>query len=179
MSLILVFLGTSGCGKTTLMRALAERFPHHVRLVRSVTTRARRGTEEDDLFYDFLSEDAFEHSVACGEIVLACRGIHGHSYGVLKQTLEELGTFVGVLAVASTHVDTYRAYFNDLWLFQIVATGASGREGRVEHAVSRETLLSVAPTTVIENDFLDSDGLASAQEHVFETFKRFFPLITL
>ena len=60
---VLVITGTSGEGKSTLARRLAERVPE-LELAISATTRPRRPGEEDGRDYWFLSDEEFDERLA-------------------------------------------------------------------------------------------------------------------
>jgi guanylate kinase len=60
---VFVITGTSGEGKSTLARRLAERVPE-LELAISATTRPRRPGEEDGRDYWFLSDEEFDARIA-------------------------------------------------------------------------------------------------------------------
>ena len=62
---VFVITGTSGEGKSTLARRLAERVPE-LALAVSATTRPRRPGEEDGRDYWFVSDDVFDRRLAEG-----------------------------------------------------------------------------------------------------------------
>jgi guanylate kinase len=62
---VFVITGTSGEGKSTLARRLAERVPE-LELAVSATTRPRRPDEEDGRDYWFTSEEDFDRRLAEG-----------------------------------------------------------------------------------------------------------------
>jgi guanylate kinase len=64
-TLVFVITGTSGEGKSTLARRLAERMPE-LELAVSATTRPRRPGEEDGRDYWFISEDEFSRRLEEG-----------------------------------------------------------------------------------------------------------------
>jgi guanylate kinase len=65
---VFVITGTSGEGKSTLARHLAQRVPE-LELAISATTRPRRPGEEDKRDYYFLSDDEFGRRLEAGEFV--------------------------------------------------------------------------------------------------------------
>jgi guanylate kinase len=79
---LVVISAPSGAGKTTIARAMLERFPSLSFSV-SATTRARRPAETDGRDYFFLSREEFERRVASGEFV-EWEEIYGNLYGTLK-----------------------------------------------------------------------------------------------
>ena len=62
---VFVITGTSGEGKSTLARRLAQRVPE-LELAVSATTRPRRPGEEDGSDYWFISEEEFDRRLAEG-----------------------------------------------------------------------------------------------------------------
>ncbi|HEX9006451.1 MAG TPA: guanylate kinase [Bacteroidota bacterium] len=79
---LVVISAPSGAGKTTIARAMLERFPSLSFSV-SATTRPRRETEVDGRDYFFLAREEFERRIAAGEFV-EWEKIYGDYYGTLK-----------------------------------------------------------------------------------------------
>ena len=65
---VFVITGTSGEGKSTLARELAERVAE-LELAVSATTRPRRPKEEDGRDYYFLSEEEFDRRLEAGDFL--------------------------------------------------------------------------------------------------------------
>jgi guanylate kinase len=65
---VFVITGTSGEGKSTLAKGLAERAPE-LELAVSATTRPRRPGEEDGRDYWFLDEEEFDRKLAAKEFL--------------------------------------------------------------------------------------------------------------
>ena len=86
--LLLVLSSPSGGGKTTLCSRLTETDANVVRSI-SCTTRAPRGAEQEGRDYYFLDRGDFEARVTRGEFLEHAQ-VHGHYYGTLKKTVEEL-----------------------------------------------------------------------------------------
>jgi guanylate kinase len=80
--LLLVVSAPSGGGKTTLCTRLRAEFPEIAYSV-SCTTRAPRGTEQQDVHYHFLSPDEFECRSRSGAF-LEQAVVHGNRYGTLR-----------------------------------------------------------------------------------------------
>ncbi len=75
----LIVTAPSGCGKTTMVRALLEAMPELVQSV-SNTTRAPRAGEVDGRDYHFVSHEAFDGMVAAGDLC-EWADVHGQRYG--------------------------------------------------------------------------------------------------
>jgi guanylate kinase len=80
--LLWVVSAPSGGGKTTLCNRLRAEFPRMAYSV-SCTTRAPRGTEQQDVHYHFLTPDEFERRSQSGAF-LEQAIVHGNRYGTLR-----------------------------------------------------------------------------------------------
>ena len=76
----------SGCGKTTIARAMLERHPDMLFSV-SATTRPIRPGESHGKDYFFLSREEFEARIAAGDLV-EHEVIYGNLYGTLKSEVD-------------------------------------------------------------------------------------------
>jgi guanylate kinase len=93
--LLIVLVGPSGVGKSTISRALAERM--HLKYIVSATTRPK--TEQDDLgkTYEHLSEETFFKKLEAGEF-LEYAAVWDEYYGTPKRpTLDYLANGEDVL----------------------------------------------------------------------------------
>jgi guanylate kinase len=81
---LIVLSGPSGVGKSTVLRRVVARFPEHLRLSISATTRSPRPGETDGVDYYFLSPDEFAQRREAGEFLECCEVFgRGHWYGTL------------------------------------------------------------------------------------------------
>ena len=80
--MLLLISGPSGAGKGTLVANLLERDPSFSFSV-SVTTRARRENELEDVHYHFISEAEYDKLLS-EDAFLEHASVHGHRYGTLK-----------------------------------------------------------------------------------------------
>lgn len=76
---LFIISAPSGTGKTTLCKAMRERFPDLVYSVSS-TTRSPRRNEIDGVDYHFISPEKFEESIRKGEWAEWAE-VHGNYYG--------------------------------------------------------------------------------------------------
>jgi guanylate kinase len=90
---VFVITGTSGEGKSTLARHLAQRVPE-LELAISATTRPRRPGEEDRRDYYFLSEDEFGRRLEAGEFLERVELPWGEGYrsGTLWSELDRIAS---------------------------------------------------------------------------------------
>ena len=85
--MLLVISGPSGAGKGTLVAKLLDRDPTFSFSV-SVTTRARRENEIEDVHYHFISEAEYDKLLS-EDAFLEHASVHGHRYGTLKSEVYE------------------------------------------------------------------------------------------
>jgi len=83
---LIVISAPSGSGKTTIARAIMEKYPSIVFSV-SATTRPIRKGEKDGKDYFFLKKEDFESKVQQGELV-EWEEIYGNYYGTLKSEVD-------------------------------------------------------------------------------------------
>ena len=76
---LVIISGPSGAGKTTLFRAVLERFPQILYSV-SHTTRKPRHGERDGVDYYFIPENEFKRKIEEGKWAEWAQ-VHGHFYG--------------------------------------------------------------------------------------------------
>uniref|UniRef100_UPI0040572BD5 guanylate kinase n=1 Tax=Alistipes sp. TaxID=1872444 RepID=UPI0040572BD5 len=89
MGKIIIFSAPSGSGKTTIVKALLERYPQFEFSI-SATSRQPRGKEQDGVDYHFLSEEAFAQKVKEEAFVEWEEVYKGTSYGTLKSEIERI-----------------------------------------------------------------------------------------
>lgn len=90
MNTIFALVGSSRSGKSTLIKEAMRHIPEKVGIIKSFTTRAHRGTEEDDLFYDFLSLEEFEKRKidnAFAECIEHAGNYYGYEYATIDTVL--------------------------------------------------------------------------------------------
>ncbi|HEX9614041.1 MAG TPA: guanylate kinase [Bacteroidota bacterium] len=92
---LIVISAPSGSGKTTIARAIMERYPAIMFSV-SATTRPRRKNEVDERDYFFLSREEFQKRIQAGALV-EWEEIYGDLYGTLRSEVERTLTEGGVM----------------------------------------------------------------------------------
>lgn len=88
MNTIFVLVGPAHCGKSMLMKEVVRLIPEHVGIIKSFTTRAKRGAE-DDIFYDFFTKEALEQKRLNGELVEYVEHA-GNYYGYDRKAVESV-----------------------------------------------------------------------------------------
>jgi guanylate kinase len=89
MGKVVIFSAPSGSGKTTIVRALLERY-NQFEFSISATSRAPRGAERDGVDYYFLSAEEFAKKVTEEAFVEWEEVYAGTSYGTLKSEVERI-----------------------------------------------------------------------------------------
>jgi len=85
--IILIISAPSGAGKTTLCRALLERFPNMKESI-SYTTRPPRAGEVHGEDYFFVSREEFQRMIEC-DAFAEWAEVHGNLYGTALATIDE------------------------------------------------------------------------------------------
>jgi guanylate kinase len=86
---LIIFSAPSGAGKTTIVKHLLQKFPS-LSFSISATTRERRGDEQHEKDYYFISKEAFLHKVAHQEFVEFEEVYNGTFYGTLRSEIERI-----------------------------------------------------------------------------------------
>ncbi|WP_418983716.1 guanylate kinase [Alistipes sp.] len=89
MGKVVIFSAPSGSGKTTIVRALLERFPQFEFSV-SATSRAPRGCERDGVDYHFFTHADFMQAVSENRFVEWEEVYKGTCYGTLRSEVERI-----------------------------------------------------------------------------------------
>jgi guanylate kinase len=110
---LIVISAPSGSGKTTIARAIMQKYPGMLFSV-SATTRPPRAGEVEGRDYFFLSKEEFQRRVATGDLV-EWEEIYGNFYGTLKSEVDRAlrqGTIMlfdvdvkGALSIKKTYPD--------------------------------------------------------------------------
>jgi guanylate kinase len=83
---LIVISAPSGSGKTTIARAIMQKYPGMLFSV-SATTRSPRTGEQEGRDYFFLSKEEFQRRVRMGDLV-EWEEIYGDFYGTLKSEVD-------------------------------------------------------------------------------------------
>lgn len=86
-SLLFVLSGPSGAGKDAVLSRLKQA-GSPLEYITTVTTRAKRATENDGVDYHFISEQKFQEMLAGNELLEWAR-VYGNWYGVPRKPVEQ------------------------------------------------------------------------------------------
>lgn len=95
---IIALVGPSGAGKSQLIKNIEARLrPQEgnmggIRIIRSITTRPRRDTPDDDIFYEHVDPSVFNWLAATGQLVQRVE-YAGHYYGTRVEEAERGGIY--------------------------------------------------------------------------------------
>lgn len=89
MGKVVIFSAPSGSGKTTIVRALLERYPQ-LEFSISATSRAPRGCERHGQDYYFFTQEEFMQAVAENRFVEWEEVYQGTCYGTLRTEVERI-----------------------------------------------------------------------------------------
>jgi guanylate kinase len=93
---LLVISGPSGVGKSTVIAAAAERFPHVAQLKKS-TTRSPRRAERHATEFEYLRSDEFDAMQSAGQFAAWSSTYGTAKYGLRTDLLQEIGERVGLV----------------------------------------------------------------------------------
>ena len=165
MKPIVGLVGPSGSGKTTLIEELVRRYPEAVGVVKSLTTRPRRGPE-DDPNYDFISVEEMRKREASGRLVQVSEyagNLYAHDWDHLNELLKDK---IGMCALVEQGVRNLRAASLDVRVVHILPRGGEGaRDEARETADKKRAASGLTPDIVIVNDFAPG-GLERAADEL-------------
>lgn len=87
---LIVFSAPSGAGKTSIVKALLQKYPDLFGFSISATTRPKRDNETDGKDYYFISEEEFRKRIKNQEFIEWEEVYAGTLYGTLKSEIERL-----------------------------------------------------------------------------------------
>lgn len=162
---IVGLVGPSGSGKTTLIEAMVKRFPERVGIFKSLTTRPRRGPE-DDVNYDFVSADEMRKLEADGRLIQISE-YAGNLYANDRRHADELlSKKIGICALVEQGVRNLQNAGYNVIVVKIVPEGGPGhRDEAREQADAERAKNGLSADFEIVNSFA-SGGLDAAIEEM-------------
>jgi guanylate kinase len=161
---IIVLVGTSGGGKTALLFEMLKRFPNDCAALKSLTTRTRRGPE-DDVFYDFVSRDYFETRYGLGEVFQRA-DFGGNLYGCERSHVNSIVSHqLGLVVLVQQAIQDFLKAGYTLHLVHIVPEGHQPRNenARLRDDEARARIVVDYDATIV-NSFAPGGFQAAADE---------------
>lgn len=173
MKPIIGLVGPSGSGKTTLIEEMVRRFPERVGILKSLTTRPRRGPE-DDANYDFVNVEEMRKRETDGRLVQVSE-YAGNLYAHDRQHADELlKNKIGMCALVEQGVRNLQKAGYHVVVVDIIPKGWSDEREAKRAAADRERAASgLEPDFTIVNSF-EPGGLTRAEQEL-ETVLRSLP----
>ena len=158
------FFGPSGAGKSTLLLELVRNLPDRLGIIKSLTTRARRGPE-DDVFYRFISKEDLEAKRTNGTLLQVseyAENFYANDKIEIDQLLEMKH---GLMAIVEEGVKNFREAGYHVTIIRIIPKGNPqlNDEARANADATRAKLHLPADFELI-NDFAPGGKEAALRE---------------
>lgn len=176
-NILVCFHGDSQSGKSKLMMECEEHFCHHIRIIRSTTTRDRRLNETEEIyrkFYRHASVDFFKESINL-ERFIEWDEYAGNFYGTTHEALDHvLSQSHGMLAVTEKTIPHLQSLGLHILSIQIIGLNTPESNDPLRQRADEQRRGTVTPDYTISNDFAPG-GLEKA---CTELVRILFPYIT-
>lgn len=160
---IIGLVGPSAAGKSTLILEMVRLFPSKIGIVKSLTTRPRRGSE-DDLFYDFITVEEMRSREQQGRLIQISEyagNLYAHDRGEVDALLVRRW---GICALVEQGVRNLRQAGYEVAIVNVYAVdGGAARDVARANADRERALHPLEPSFVIENSFAEG-GLSRSSE---------------
>jgi guanylate kinase len=168
---IIGLVGPSGSGKTTLIEDMVRRFPERVGILKSLTTRPRRGPE-DDANYDFVSVEEMRSREIAGRLVQISEyagNLYAHDRDHCDGLLQKK---IGICALIEQGVRNLRNAGYQVIVVDIIPKGWPGERDVARAMADKQRAASgLEADFTITNSFV-SGGLEKAEQDLVEIVER-------
>ncbi|HYE22150.1 MAG TPA: hypothetical protein VD998_01010 [Verrucomicrobiae bacterium] len=160
MNYIIGLVGPSGSGKTALINEALNKVPN-LKVIKSTTTRAPRGPE-DDPYYEFLSREKFEKREKNNDFVNV-EHYAGNKYGTYKAHLNEILTkHHGIMAIVETAIKKFKDADYKIKVIKIIPLNQQMFRGKKREAADlQRSQVTIEVDKEIMNSF-EPGGLEKA-----------------
>jgi guanylate kinase len=163
MNPIIALVGSSGVGKTSLILAALKEFPDCLAPIRVLTTRARRGSE-DDVFCRFVDAKEIQRRRDAGSLVQYLE-YAGNVYGCDREDIDGgIQRGCGIQAYVETGIFDLRKAGYSVVVVHILGEGAPEPEAKRKVADEKRAEISLTYDKVIVNSFTPGGFERAAQE---------------
>lgn len=162
---IMVLVGTSGGGKTSLLLEMLRRYPEKCAAIKSKVTRPQRNAQ-DAIFYDFVTFEDFEKLDRDGRLFQRVT-FGGHHYGCDRQQTDAIvADKIGLVVLVQQSVADFQNAGYRLHLVRILPEGHRPRAEaqRIHDDEEREKIPLDYDETII-NSFTPG-GFERAADHL-------------
>jgi guanylate kinase len=168
---IIGFVGPSGAGKSTLIVELVRNFSDRLAVIKSLTTRARRG-QEDDLFYQFVSADEVRKRETEGRLIQVSE-YAGNLYANDQIDLDKLLEYkCGLLAIVEEGVEHFRSKGYTVIVINIIPEDNPAQKDLVRKTADEmRSQLPLNPDLEVVNSFKEG-GREEALGKIIEFVRR-------
>lgn len=171
--------GATRSGKSSLIEAMIAHMPDTLSIIRSVTTRERRGPEDDANYSRFFSREEFRERIARG-LMIQYVEYAGNLYGTDKEEVDAILTDRhGICAMTEDGMTNMMQAGYQVVPVRIIPLNTDAgpdvvrRDDDLRTADdARRTSLGFQPMIVIVNDFRDG-GIARSVEMLHRDIEHF------
>ncbi len=169
---LIAIVGPSGAGKTTLILRTLERLSGRLAIVRSITTRPPRESQ-DGLFYELIPRKEFERRIANGRVLQSIE-YAGNLYGNDREEVQRvLSEKIGIAALVEQSISNFREAGYRVIVVRIIPHGHTPRERGGRAAADAARLkLNLSTDHTIVNSF-EPGGLDKATAELAASIERY------